>query len=93
MRNRGIRQGVLQVKLLAADDEELLKLNSQLNLNLSLKELKTIKKYFQKLGREPFDIELYSFSQLWSEHCRHKVFRGLILDENGNILVDDMLKS
>ncbi|HDO20663.1 MAG TPA: phosphoribosylformylglycinamidine synthase subunit PurL [Candidatus Bathyarchaeota archaeon] len=93
MRNRGIRQGVLQVKLLDADDEELLKLNSQLNLNLSLKELKTIKKYFQKLGREPFDIELYSFSQLWSEHCRHKVFRGLILDENGNILVDDMLKS
>jgi phosphoribosylformylglycinamidine synthase len=75
-------------------DEELISLSESLRLNLNLVELKSIREYFRtKLNRGVFDLELHSFSQLWSEHCRHKVFRGLIVDENGEPIVDDMLKS
>ena len=55
--------------------DELLKLANVLNLNLN--ELQSIRDYFDGLHRVPYDVELYSFSQLWSEHCRHKVFRAV----------------
>ncbi|MEM3615350.1 MAG: phosphoribosylformylglycinamidine synthase subunit PurL [Candidatus Methanomethylicia archaeon] len=84
---------VYQFDLSSASDDELTNLSNTLRLNLSLEELKAIKNYFTTLGRMPYDLELYSFSQLWSEHCRHKVFRGIIVDDEGRILVDDMLKS
>jgi len=75
-------------------DEDLMLLSNNLRLNLNLNELKSIKNYFvNKLNRAIFDLELYSFSQLWSEHCRHKVFRGVIVDEEGNVIVEDMLKN
>ncbi|WP_285518448.1 hypothetical protein, partial [Thermolongibacillus altinsuensis] len=31
---------------------------------------------FQKLGRNPNDIELFMFAQANSEHCRHKIFNA-----------------
>ena len=75
-------------------DEELIDLSRSLRLNLNLVELRSIREYFRtKLNRGIFDLELHSFSQLWSEHCRHKVFRGLIVDENGEPIIDDMLKN
>ncbi|MEM2183752.1 MAG: phosphoribosylformylglycinamidine synthase subunit PurL [Candidatus Methanomethylicia archaeon] len=75
-------------------DDDLYSLSNNLRLNLNFNELKSIRDYFvNKLNRAVFDLELYSFSQLWSEHCRHKVFRGIIVDDNGNVIVDDILKS
>lgn len=74
-------------------DEELIYLSENLRLNLSLIELRSIKDYFNRLNRPIYDVELYSFSQLWSEHCRHKVFRGLIVDDKGDVIIDDMLKN
>ncbi|OAB82344.1 phosphoribosylformylglycinamidine synthase [Wolbachia endosymbiont of Laodelphax striatellus] len=43
-------------------------------LGLSLAAIKAIKDYFKKLGRNPYDIELESLAQTWSEHCKHNIF-------------------
>ncbi|WCR58031.1 phosphoribosylformylglycinamidine synthase subunit PurL [Wolbachia endosymbiont of Ctenocephalides felis wCfeJ] len=43
-------------------------------LGLSLVAMKAIKDYFEKLGRNPYDIELESLAQTWSEHCKHNIF-------------------
>ncbi|MDP2649758.1 MAG: phosphoribosylformylglycinamidine synthase subunit PurL [bacterium] len=49
-------------------------------LALDLSYIKTIKKYFEKLGRKPTDIELESIAQTWSEHCKHTIFADPIDD-------------
>jgi len=84
---------VYEVDVLNASEEELLKISSEMGLNLNLKEMIAVKRYFTEKGRRPTDIELQTIGQLWSEHCRHKVFRGLIVDEKGEILARDMLRS
>ncbi|QOD38294.1 phosphoribosylformylglycinamidine synthase subunit PurL [Candidatus Wolbachia massiliensis] len=43
-------------------------------LGLSLTAMKVIRDYFNKLGRNPYDIELESLAQTWSEHCKHNIF-------------------
>ncbi len=43
-------------------------------LALDLTYMKTIQKYFQKLGRNPTDVEMESIAQTWSEHCKHTIF-------------------
>ncbi len=47
-------------------------------LGLSLAAMKAIKDYFKKLGRNPYDIELESLAQTWSEHCKHNIFSSPI---------------
>ncbi|MDN5248347.1 MAG: AIR synthase-related protein [Wolbachia endosymbiont of Tyrophagus putrescentiae] len=43
-------------------------------LGLSLSAMKAIRDYFNKLNRDPYDIELESLAQTWSEHCKHNIF-------------------
>jgi len=43
-------------------------------LALDLPSLTAIKKYFNKKGRKPTDIELEAIAQTWSEHCKHTIF-------------------
>lgn len=50
------------------------------SLALDLQYLKTIQAYFQKLGRNPNDIELEAIAQTWSEHCKHTIFADPIDD-------------
>ncbi len=47
-------------------------------LALNLTYMKKIQKYFQKLGRNPTDIELETIAQTWSEHCKHTIFANPI---------------
>ena len=49
-------------------------------LALDLTFINTIQKYFEKIGRNPTDIELESISQTWSEHCKHTIFADPIDD-------------
>jgi len=49
-------------------------------LALDLASLKAIKEHFDKLKREPTDIELESLAQTWSEHCKHTIFANPIDD-------------
>lgn len=47
-------------------------------LALDKEYLDAIKKYFKKEGRNPYDIELESLAQTWSEHCKHTIFAAEI---------------
>jgi phosphoribosylformylglycinamidine synthase len=54
---------------LAAADREL-------GLALSADEMDYLLESFQRLGRDPTDVELMMFAQANSEHCRHKIFNA-----------------
>ncbi len=47
--------------------------------------MKAIQKYFKQLGRNPTDIELETFAQTWSEHCKHTIFANPIHDVSEGI--------
>ena len=49
-------------------------------LALNLHAMKAIQEYFNKLKRDPTDIELESLAQTWSEHCKHTIFANSIDD-------------
>ncbi len=62
------------------NDKELLDLSKD-KLFLNLEEMQTIQKYFQKINRDPTDLELETLAQTWSEHSGHKTFKAkLIVD-------------
>jgi phosphoribosylformylglycinamidine synthase len=50
--------------------------NADLGLALSDDEVAYLTDSFQKLGRNPTDVELMMFAQANSEHCRHKIFNA-----------------
>lgn len=69
---------VLTVDLINASDKKLQQINQEGQLYLSLDEMKAVREHFQKLKRNPSDVELETIAQTWSEHCFHKTFRGNI---------------
>ena len=77
--------------IIDADDHALIAMSKNGQLFLNLDEMKVIKKYFVKLKRNPTDCELETIAQTWSEHCKHKTFRGVI-DYNGK-KIKNLLKS
>jgi len=50
--------------------------NGELGLALSDDEIDYLVAAFERLGRDPTDVELLMFAQANSEHCRHKVFNA-----------------
>ncbi len=50
--------------------------NGKLGLALSDDEIDYLVAAFDRLGRDPTDVELLMFAQANSEHCRHKVFNA-----------------
>lgn len=69
---------LVNIDLLGASDAKLEKISNNGQLFLNLTEMRAIKHYFKRLGRNPTDIELETIAQTWSEHCWHKTFRGRI---------------
>ncbi|MDP2940922.1 MAG: phosphoribosylformylglycinamidine synthase subunit PurL [Candidatus Omnitrophota bacterium] len=69
---------LVNVDLLGASDKKLQKISRDGQLFLNLAEMRAIKNYFKKIGRNPTDCELETIAQTWSEHCWHKTFRGKI---------------
>lgn len=55
--------------------------NEQQGLALSEEEIVYLDGVAQKMGRKLTDSEVFGFSQVNSEHCRHKIF-------NGNFVID-----
>jgi phosphoribosylformylglycinamidine synthase II len=76
------------------DDNGLLALGKEKDLFLNLVEMQTIQKYYQKLDREPTDVELEAIAQTWSEHCVHKTLKSAVdMTINGQkIHFDNLLK-
>ncbi|WP_305953299.1 phosphoribosylformylglycinamidine synthase [Emticicia oligotrophica] len=60
--------------------------NKQEGLALSGEEVTYLNNLSQKLGRKLTDSEVFGFSQVNSEHCRHKIF-------NGTFIIDGETKS
>ncbi|WMJ74099.1 phosphoribosylformylglycinamidine synthase [Cytophagaceae bacterium ABcell3] len=50
--------------------------NKQEGLSLSEEEVAYLDKLSERLGRPLTDSEVFGFSQVNSEHCRHKIFNG-----------------
>ncbi len=53
--------------------------NLQEGLALSAEEIGYLKDLSQRLGRPLTDSEVFGFSQVNSEHCRHKIFNGTFI--------------
>lgn len=50
--------------------------NKEEGLSLSDEEVNYLKSVSKKIGRKLTDSEVFGFSQVNSEHCRHKIFNG-----------------
>ena len=59
------------------DDVE--KYNEQEGLALSTDEIGYLRGLAERLGRPLTDSEVFGFSQVNSEHCRHKIFNGVFI--------------
>ncbi|MFN8431048.1 MAG: phosphoribosylformylglycinamidine synthase [Spirosomataceae bacterium] len=59
--------------------------NQQEGLSLSTEEVEYLEKLAEKIGRKLTDSEVFGFSQVNSEHCRHKIF-------NGTFVIDGVAK-
>ncbi len=59
--------------------EDLKSYNEQEGLALSEQEINYLNETAEKLGRKLTDSEVFGFSQVNSEHCRHKIFNGIYI--------------
>ena len=73
------------INILDKGIDELEKANLNMGLALSEDEINFLFSAFNKLKRNPTDIELMMFAQANSEHCRHKIF-------NTEWIIDDIKK-
>ncbi len=64
------------VPLLARGRAALEEANQTLGLALSDDEIDYLLESFERLKRDPTDVELMMFAQANSEHCRHKIFNA-----------------
>ncbi|ESP92992.1 MULTISPECIES: phosphoribosylformylglycinamidine synthase [Pseudoalteromonas] len=64
------------VDILGGGREALVTANVEQGFALADDEIDYLVENFQKLGRNPNDIELFMFAQANSEHCRHKIFNA-----------------
>jgi len=74
---------VVIVDLTGARDKALSEISKSGQLYLNLDEMRAIQNHFKKEKRNPTDVELETIAQTWSEHCRHKTFRGVIRYSDG----------
>jgi phosphoribosylformylglycinamidine synthase len=58
------------------DIDNISEYNQQEGLSLSEDEVEYLDKLSERLGRKLTDSEVFGFSQVNSEHCRHKIFNG-----------------
>lgn len=64
------------IPVLAHGRRALAEANESLGLALAEDEIDYLVQAFQRLGRDPKDVELMMFAQANSEHCRHKIFNA-----------------
>jgi phosphoribosylformylglycinamidine synthase II len=79
------------LKLVASDEKKAFQLARKLGTGLDEREVKEVRSYYRKIGREPSEIELQTIGQTWSEHCFHKVFKSPI--QIGKNTIQGLLKS
>lgn len=78
----GLGQEIFSTDLTAApviEIEDIDQYNQKEGLALSEEEVEYLRKLAVKLGRKLTDGEVFGFSQVNSEHCRHKIFNGIFI--------------
>ena len=61
------------------DIDDIAAYNKQEGLSLSDEEVEYLESIATKIGRKLTDSEVFGFSQVNSEHCRHKIFNGTFI--------------
>lgn len=61
------------------DIQDIAAYNKQEGLSLSDDEVEYLEGVSEKIGRKLTDSEVFGFSQVNSEHCRHKIFNGTFI--------------
>ncbi len=64
------------VDILGGGEAALQEANRRMGLALSNDEVAYLLKAYQRIQRNPTDVELVMFGQVNSEHCRHKIFNA-----------------
>ena len=59
--------------------EDIAAYNEQEGLALSKDEIAYLQEVSNRYGRKLTDSEVFGFSQVNSEHCRHKIFNGVFV--------------
>ncbi len=77
-KGHGYTLQVRSIPLISLSDEELVRLSRDAHLFLSLDEMRAVQEEFQRVGRDPTDIELETLAQTWSEHCVHKTLKSTV---------------
>ncbi|MDQ7778379.1 MAG: phosphoribosylformylglycinamidine synthase subunit PurL [Planctomycetota bacterium] len=88
---RPYRFARVELPFLGATDEQLVEMSRRYVLSLNLEEMRAVADHFEKLGRNPTDVEAETIAQTWSEHCKHKTLTGIINYDGKTI--DNLLKS
>ena len=65
-----------RVPLMADGVQALGRANADMGLALAVDEIDYLFDYYQRIARDPTDVELMMFAQANSEHCRHKIFNA-----------------
>ena len=82
------------IRLAGLDDAALTQLSRDRCLALTAAELHAVCDHFRTLGRDPFEIELETIAQTWSEHCCHKTLGSPVdhIRPDGTTRYDNLLK-
>ena len=64
------------VPVMAEGKQALSRANVDMGLAMAADEIDYLHDYFQRIRRDPTDVELMMFAQANSEHCRHKIFNA-----------------
>ncbi|MFM7033895.1 MAG: phosphoribosylformylglycinamidine synthase subunit PurL [Planctomycetia bacterium] len=82
------------IRLDGLDDAALAQLSRDRCLALTAAELRAVSDHFRSIGRDPFEIELETIAQTWSEHCCHKTLGSPIdhVGPEGTTRYDNLLK-
>ena len=70
--------GVQTVPVRRRSRAELSRVSAERRLGFDAPELDRIRRYFERAGREPTDVELAGLAQSWSEHCSYKSSRAFL---------------
>ena len=83
------------VPLMAEGPESFRKANIDWGLAMSPPEIDYLVAAYQKMERDPTDAELVMFSQVNSEHCRHKIFNAdwIVDSEQSELSLFSMIRN
>lgn len=76
---KGLHQSIFTINIQpepVLEIENIATYNKQEGLSLSDEEVQYLENVANKIGRKLTDSEVFGFSQVNSEHCRHKIFNG-----------------